>query len=97
MAEEQEVNQRSIISQPAPGGKRASHVTTPSLVGPLPACEPPHTAAPGSIPVGHRQCAVSLCQVTCDTALLSQCEPPCSGARLVSRGKTKEAKNKHKK
>lgn len=48
MAGEQEVNQRSIISQPAPGGKSASHVTTStstnpplfSLVGPLPAREP---------------------------------------------------------
>ncbi len=40
MAGEQEVNQRSIISQPAPGGKGASHATTPSLLGPLPAWEP---------------------------------------------------------
>lgn len=82
MAEEQEVNQRSIISQPAPGGKSAGHVTTPSLAGPLPACEPPHIEAPCSIPVGYRQCTVSLCQVTCDTALMSQCEPSCSGAHF---------------
>lgn len=40
MAGEQEVNQRSIISQPAPGSKGASHATTPSLLGPLPAWEP---------------------------------------------------------
>lgn len=48
MAGEQEVNQRSIISQPAPGGKGASHATTPSLLGPLPAWEtltPQHPAA----------------------------------------------------
>lgn len=40
MAGEQEVNQRSIIYQPAPGGKGASHATAPSLSGPPPAWEP---------------------------------------------------------
>ena len=40
MAGEQEVNQRSIISLPAPGGKVASHATTPSLLGAPPAWEP---------------------------------------------------------
>lgn len=64
MAEEQEVNQRSIISQPAPGGKGASHATTPLSVGTPASLGTPHIAMPCSIPKGYRQCAVSLCQVT---------------------------------
>lgn len=37
---EQEVNQRSIISQPAPGGKGASLTAASPLSGPLPGWEP---------------------------------------------------------
>lgn len=64
MAGEQEVNQRSIISQPAPGGKGASHATAPLSVGTPASLGTPRTAVPRSVPVGFRQCAVSLCQVT---------------------------------
>lgn len=78
MAEEQEVNQRSIISQPAPGGKSASHVTTPSLVGPLPACEPLTLQRPAAS-LWAVASVLSLFQVTCDTALMSQCQPSCNG------------------
>lgn len=60
MAGEQEVNQRSIISQPAPGGKGASHGTTPSLLGPLPAWEPlaPQYPAAASWAI----CSVLVCR-----------------------------------
>lgn len=50
MAGEQEVNQRSIISQPAPGGKGASHATTLSLLGPSPAWEPLTLQRPAASP-----------------------------------------------
>lgn len=43
MAEEQEVNQRSIISQPASGGKGPSHVGTHANLGTR------HTAGPASL------------------------------------------------
>lgn len=57
MAGEQEVNQRSIISQPAPGGKGASHATPPSLsVGTPASLGTPRTAVPCSVPMGFCQC-----------------------------------------
>ena len=66
MAGEQEVNQRSIISQPAPGGKGASHATTPSP--PLPCWDPRQPGNPSHRSALQRPCGpvccVSLCQVT---------------------------------
>lgn len=45
MAGEQEVNQRSIISQPAPGGKGASHATAPLCWDPCQPGNPSHYSA----------------------------------------------------
>lgn len=80
MAGEQEVNQHSIISQPAPGGNSASHATTPLSVGTPASLGTPHNEAPRSIPMGYRQCALSVPGHTCDTALISQWEPSSSRA-----------------
>lgn len=63
MAREQEVNQHSIIFQPAPGGNSASHATTPSLLGPLPAWVPLTPQHP-SASLWAIASALFLCQVT---------------------------------
>lgn len=98
MAGEQEVNQRSIISQPAPGGKGASHATTPPLCwDPCQPGNPSHRSAlqrPYGLSPSVRR--VSVPGHTCDTALTSQWEPSCGGAyfRVCAHAKRKRRKER---
>lgn len=68
MAKEQEVNQHSIISHPAPGGSGSSRATTPLPFGTPASLGTPLIATPCSISVGYRQCVVFVPGCFCDTA-----------------------------
>lgn len=90
MAEEQEVNQHSIISHPAPGGSGSSCATTPLLFGTPASLGTPLIATPCSISVGYRQCAVFVPGCFCDTASKSQWVPVAVNIQLVRKwGKRK--------